>query len=76
MHDRITIDQAVCHGKPCIRNTRIMVTSILQLLASGYDFARICREYPELTKKDIQAAVDYTASEGQVAEIDFVYEYK
>ncbi len=74
MHDRITVNRVVCHGKPCIRDTRIMVTSILQLLASGYDFARICREYPELTREDIQAAVDYAASEGQSGEVGFIYE--
>jgi len=73
MLDRITIDPAVCHGKPCIKGTRIMVANILSLLAGGYDFARISQGYPELTDEDIRAAIEYAASVVQDEEIRFVY---
>jgi len=46
-------------GKPVIRGTRIPVYLILNLLEQGYDFNRIIKAYPELTKKKIQAALEY-----------------
>jgi len=56
--DRITVDPEVCHGKPCIASTRIMVENILSLIAGGYSFDRILKYYPDLTKEDIVAAVN------------------
>lgn len=56
---RITVDKNVCHGKPCIRGTRIMVTNILGLIAGGYDTRRILQYYPELVEEDIKAALEY-----------------
>ena len=59
MHTRIEIRRDICHGKPCIRGTRIMVANILSLLAGGYDVARVLKNYPELTEADVLAALDY-----------------
>ena len=33
--DRITVDPAVCGGRPCIRGLRIRVKDVLDLLAAG-----------------------------------------
>ena len=55
--DRISANQKVCHGKPCIRGTRIMVSIILDYLRAGESTAAILEQYPSLTEKDIQAAV-------------------
>ena len=33
--DRITLDPAVCHGKPCIRGLRYPVESVIEMLAGG-----------------------------------------
>jgi len=52
----------VCFGKPCIRGTRIWVSLILDLLASGMTTKEIIKEYAHLTKEDIQAAIAYGAS--------------
>lgn len=60
--DRISIDPNICHGKPCIKGTRIMVASILSQLAGGYDFERIRQGYPELTVEDIKAAIEYAVA--------------
>lgn len=60
--ERIAVDPAVCHGKPVIRGTRIMVTNILSLLAGGYTVPKIREYFPELTDEDITAAIDYAAS--------------
>ena len=58
---RITIDDAQCGGRPCIRNLRIRVIDILDLLASGADFEEILRDYPPLEMDDIRASLDYAA---------------
>jgi len=56
---RISVDPAVCFGKPCIRGTRIWVSLILDYLASGMEIEDILREYPQLTEEDVRAAIAY-----------------
>jgi uncharacterized protein (DUF433 family) len=58
---RISIDPAVCGGKPCIKGTRIWVSLILDLLAGGMPEAEIRAEYSQLTRDDILAAIAYGA---------------
>lgn len=58
---RIHSDPDVCHGKPCIRGTRIMVSVILDNLAEGLTLQEIVDDYPPLTPQDIQAALSYVA---------------
>jgi uncharacterized protein (DUF433 family) len=59
--DRISVDPAVCHGKPCIRGTRIFISVILDNLAAGQTADQIIESYPGLTPEDIQAALSYAA---------------
>jgi uncharacterized protein (DUF433 family) len=59
--DRISIDPAVCGGKPCIKGTRIWVSLILDLLASDMSEAELLADYPGLTHDDILAAIAYGA---------------
>jgi len=59
--ERISVDPLVCHGKACIRGTRIMVSVILDNLAAGISQDEILSSYPPLTPADIQAAVAYAA---------------
>jgi uncharacterized protein (DUF433 family) len=59
--DRIQVDPMVCHGKACIRGTRIMVSVVLANLADGLSEAEIRDEYPALQSDDIQAALVYAA---------------
>jgi uncharacterized protein (DUF433 family) len=54
---RISIGPAVCGGKPCIRGTRIWVSLILDLPASGMSEAELRAESPALTHEDILAAI-------------------
>lgn len=58
---RISINPNVCGGKPCIRGTRIWVSLILDLLASGASEAELFSEYPGLTREDVLAAIAYGA---------------
>ena len=59
--DRISVDIHVCHGKACIRGTRIPVSVILDNLAAGMGTSEILMNYPTLTKEDVQAAIAYAA---------------
>jgi uncharacterized protein (DUF433 family) len=58
---RISIDPGVCFGKPCIRGTRVWVSLLLDLLASGMSEQSILEEYPQLTQMDLRAALAYGA---------------
>jgi uncharacterized protein (DUF433 family) len=59
--DRISVDPAVCHGKACIRGTRIMVSVILDNIAAGVERADILSSYRSLQPDDINAALAYAA---------------
>ncbi len=59
--DRITIDSAVCHGKPCIRRLRYPVETLLELLAGGMSVEQILADYADLEREDILAALSYAA---------------
>jgi uncharacterized protein (DUF433 family) len=58
---RISVNPEVCHGKPCIKGTRIMASIILDYLEAGEPAEEILRQYPTLKSEDIQAAVGYAA---------------
>ena len=58
-HGRIEIDPTVCSGKPVIRGTRILVTSILSQLAAGESFDAVRKDFPGLTDDDIKAAIEF-----------------
>ncbi len=59
--DYITVDPKVCHGKACIKGTRIMVSVVLDNLAAGLAADEIIRSYPTLTREAVQAAIAYAA---------------
>lgn len=60
--DRISADPNVCHGKVCIRGTRVMVSVILDNLAEGETPESIVANYPSLNVGDVRAALHYAAS--------------
>jgi uncharacterized protein (DUF433 family) len=59
--ERISVNPNICHGKPCIKGTRIWVSLILDFLASGSTAEEIIEEYPHLSKEDIQTCIAYGA---------------
>ncbi len=59
--DYITADPDICHGKACIKGTRIMVSVILDNLARGLTAEEIMRSYPSLKTGAVRAAVAYAA---------------
>ena len=59
--ERISVDPNICHGKACIRGTRIMVSVVLDNLAAGEPADRILASYPSLQQEDIRAALMYAS---------------
>ena len=59
---RISIDPAICAGRPHIRGTRVRVSDILQLMASGVSSTEILSDYPYLSEVDLRAALAYAAT--------------
>jgi uncharacterized protein (DUF433 family) len=60
--DRISFEPEICHGKACIKGTRVMVSVILDNLAEGATPDEIVEEYPSLRKEDVFIAIKYAAS--------------
>ena len=59
--ERITVNPAVMHGKPSIRNMRFTVSQMLELIAGGMTFEEILEDYPYVEREDIQACLTYAA---------------
>jgi uncharacterized protein (DUF433 family) len=59
--DYVIVDPAVCHGQACIKGTRIMVSVVLDNLATGLTLEDIMHSYPSLSREAIQAAIAYAA---------------
>lgn len=59
--ERLTIDPAMRGGKPCIRGLRITVYDVLEYLASGMSEADILNDFPDLTREDIRACLEFAA---------------
>jgi len=60
--DRITINPTQMNGQPCIRNLRLTVRRVLELLAIYLDRNELRHEYPELEDEDIRQSLAYAAS--------------
>ena len=65
----IEINPKICHGKPVVKGTRIMVANVLSLFAGGYNLHQIEEYYPELTPTQIKECVQYAVKAVQEEEI-------
>ena len=59
--EHISVDPVVCHGKACIRGTRVLVSVVLDNLAAGLSPEEIVFSYPSLRPDDVAAAIAYAA---------------
>jgi uncharacterized protein (DUF433 family) len=59
---RISVDPQVCHGQPCIRGTRIMVSILVDCIANGDTEEELLAAYPMLRREDIRAALRFAAA--------------
>jgi uncharacterized protein (DUF433 family) len=58
---RISVNPDICGGRPCIRGTRMRVSDLIEMLASGASKADILADYDYLNQEDISAALAYAA---------------
>jgi uncharacterized protein (DUF433 family) len=66
---RITVNPAVCGGKPCIRGHRIWVSLILDFLAAGNSIDQIVADYPGIEREDVLACIAYGAEMSRLREV-------
>ena len=59
--EHITFDPEICHGRACITDTRVLVSTVLDNLAAGLSSEEITRSHPSITRESVQAAVCYAA---------------
>ena len=59
--NRIAADPEIMHGKPVIKGTRVPVYIVLNLMAGGFIIEEVLKEYPDLTKEDVLACLEYAA---------------
>ena len=71
MNNRVQIDPRVCHGKPVIRGTRVLVSTILGALGGGDSIEDVLRDYPNITKEDIRAALAFAGDLSRFEEASY-----
>ena len=69
---RVTVDPAVCHGKPVVRGLRYPVETLLELLSSGMTIDQILTDYGDLEREDLLAVLAYAARLTQVKRSDLL----
>ena len=67
---RITVDPAICHGKPCERGLRYPVEFLLELLSSGMTEAQILADYPDLERDDLLAVYAYATKLSRLKRVE------
>ena len=71
MGKRIQISPGVCHGKPVITGTRVLVSTVLGALAGGDSVEAILDDYPNITRDDIQAALEFAGELSRFEELAY-----
>ena len=71
MHERIELNPMVCHGKPVIKGTRVMVSTILGALAASDTVEMILEDYPNIEREDINAALTFASELSQFEDIPY-----
>jgi uncharacterized protein (DUF433 family) len=74
--ERISVNPAVCHGKACIRGTRILVSVEIDNIAAGISRSEILQSYPVLQDSDIDAALAYAAELAREGCVDLALEIR
>jgi uncharacterized protein (DUF433 family) len=71
MNERICIDPGICHGKPVIRGTRVLVSTVLGALAGGDSFEDVLADYPNITREDVYAALAFAGDLARFEELPY-----
>ncbi len=59
MNKRISISPDICHGKPVIKGTRVLISNILGALSSGETIDQVLEDYPNISRDDVFAALEF-----------------
>lgn len=73
--DRITMDPKRMNGQACIRNLRLTVRRVVELVALYPDRMELKREFPELEDEDIRQALAYAAASLDDRTVDLAMTY-
>lgn len=60
LYKRISIDPAICHGKPAIKGTRVPIQVVLDAVAGGDSIAQVAADYG-ISEADVRAAIAYAS---------------
>ena len=71
MNTKIQIDPCVCHGKPVIRGTRVLVSTLLGTLAAGDNIKTILEDYPNISNKNVLEALRFAGQLTQFEKIPY-----
>lgn len=71
MNERVWIDPRICHGKPVIRGTRVLVSTILGALAGGDSVEGILEDYPNITREDVSAVLEFAGELSRFEELPY-----
>ncbi len=69
LSDQISFDPAICHGKPVVRGTRVLVANVVGAVAAGESHQEILADYPSLKELDIRACLEFA---GQLTAMESV----
>ncbi|MEX0600588.1 MAG: DUF433 domain-containing protein [Rhodothermales bacterium] len=69
--EHISVDPNVCHGKACVKGTRVLVSAILDNLAAGQSPEQIVDSYPSIDIDDIRAALSFAAELARERTVSF-----
>lgn len=69
LSDRISFDPAICHGKPVVRGTRVLVANVVGAMAAGQSTPDILLDYPSLAELDVRACLEFA---GQLTAMESV----
>ena len=62
MFERITFDPQMLGGRACVRNMRMSVAQIVNMVANGMSWDEVLREYPDLESEDIRQSLEYASA--------------
>ena len=71
LNERIEVNPAVCHGKPVVRGTRVLVAQLLGALAGGDSIEDVLADYPSVTAEDLSAVFAFAGSLAQFEDISY-----
>ncbi|MDR4497017.1 MAG: DUF433 domain-containing protein [Candidatus Scalindua sp.] len=71
MITRVEINPKVCHGKPVIKGTRVLVSNILGALGAGDSIEEVLEDYPNITREDINASLTFGSKLAQFEELPY-----